>query len=72
MVVTRPSTPMGSLLTEPLLTRMRPYIAPRQPARLADAIAYDQVSRSLEVITFGLLGAVVCRFLARRVDRSHS
>jgi hypothetical protein len=51
--------------------RLQPYIKPLPPGVNGD-FSYDQVSVSLGIILFGLIGMVLGRFLALEGERSNS
>jgi hypothetical protein len=60
--------PTPILLFDWGLHRLQPFLKPVPPGR-AGFIPYDQVSHSLGVILFGLVGAVLGRLVALKGDR---
>jgi hypothetical protein len=60
--------PWPSLMIEWGAAQLQPYFHPIAPGA-PDLLAYDQTSHSLGIILFGLLGAVIGRFVAPRDDR---
>ena len=59
--------PWPSLMIEWGTARLQPYIHPIAPG-MSDWVQYDQVSHSLGIILFGLIGAVIGRIVARTDD----
>ncbi len=63
-----PSIRWPSLMIEWGTTYIQPYIHPLNPGT-HDWVQYEQVSHSLGIILFGLVGAVIGRLVAPRDDR---
>jgi hypothetical protein len=57
------------LLIEWATARLQPYILPLPQGAGVDLLSYEQVSQSLGIILFGLLGAVLGRLVAAKDDR---
>jgi hypothetical protein len=60
--------PWPSLIIEWGTAQLQPFIHPLAPGTY-DWAYYDQVSHSLGIILFGLIGAVIGRLVATRDDR---
>ena len=60
--------PLPNLIIEWATAYLQPYIHPLNPAT-SDWLQYKQVSHSLGIILFGLIGAVIGRLVAPRDDR---
>jgi hypothetical protein len=55
-------------IVEQAFTLLQPHLKPMPQGSMQDFIHYDQVSHALAILLFGVLGAVLARFAAKRRD----